>query len=95
MMEWAKKPSHATVPLTIGFPGFFHAESSQSARFFLQSSGLGPPTPSTTGECVPPLAPGGGRGQPRLRERGRRGPKSDKGTNTVVLYTANALYRKF
>ncbi len=31
------------------------AQSRQSTRLFLQSSELGPPTPSSPGECVPPL----------------------------------------
>jgi len=43
-------------------------QSRQNARFFLQSSELGLPTPSPEGECVPPsLVPGG---HSRLRERG-------------------------
>ncbi len=37
--------------------------SRQSARIFLQSSELGPPTPSPVGECLPPF---GSQGAPAL-----------------------------
>jgi hypothetical protein len=42
------------------------AQSRQSTRLFLQSSELGPPAPSTAGECVPPppLVQGGGAHSP-------------------------------
>ncbi len=45
-------------------------KSRQSDRLSLQSSELGPPTPSPAGERVPPLVPG--EGHTRLRERRRR-----------------------
>ncbi len=44
------------------------AQSRQIARLFLQSSELGPPAPSTAGECVPPsLVLGGGHTCLRVR----------------------------
>jgi hypothetical protein len=51
----------------------YMAQSRQSARLFLKSSELGPPDPSTAGECVPPSfgwGGGGGGGHTRLRVRG-------------------------
>jgi hypothetical protein len=52
--------------------GVVTPQSRQSAMLFLQSSGLGPPTPSHVDEYVPPppLDPGLGEGKSRLRERG-------------------------
>jgi len=50
--------------------GEYQPQSRQSARLFLQSSELGPLTPSPAGECVPlplPLVPGG---HTPLREKG-------------------------
>ncbi len=59
----------------------FGIQSGQSARLFLQSSEMGPPTPSPVGECVsPPLVPGGG-----THSLGARGPNSEEGTDTLVL----------
>ncbi len=60
---------------------FYSAQSRQSARLFLQSSELVPPSPSPAGKGVPPLVPGG----TRLRERrgGGGGHNSDEG-----IYTA-------
>ena len=42
------------------------AQSRQSARLFLQSPELGPPAPSTVGECVPHPLVQGGRHTPLL-----------------------------
>jgi hypothetical protein len=49
------------------------------------SSELGPPTtPSPASECVSPLDPSGESNT--LAAKGRGGPNSDEGTETVVLY---------
>jgi hypothetical protein len=63
-------------------------QSRQTAKLFLQSSELGPPTTSHAGECDPPgppphLVPG--VEHTRLRERGWGSPNSNEGTYTVVL----------
>jgi hypothetical protein len=51
---------------------------------FLQSSDLGPSTPSLVAECAPPpLVPG--QGTHSLAGEGLGGPNSDDGTDTVVL----------
>ncbi len=60
-----------------------YAQSRQSTRLFLQSSGLGPPPPSPVGERVPPPSwPGGDV----LAGEGGVGPNSNEGTDTVILY---------
>jgi hypothetical protein len=60
-----------------------------STRLFLQSSELGPSTPSPAGECVPSPFGSGRREHARLISlagEGVGGPDSDEGTDTVVLY---------
>ncbi len=62
-------------------------QSRQSAKLFLQSSELGLPNPSPSGECAPPpFGPGGGGWIHSQGERGWGSPNSDEGTNTVVLF---------
>ncbi len=62
------------------------SQSRQSARPFLQSF-WDSPAPSPAGECAPPPhLVGGGGVDTRWKERGWRGPNSDEGTDTVVLY---------
>jgi len=56
--------------------------SRQSARLTLQLSELGPPPPHPQNMC-PPF--GSGWGTHSLAGKGLGGPKSDKGTDTVVL----------
>ncbi len=68
------------------FIGSFHSwtQSRQSARLFLQSSDLGPPTLSPAGNCVPPPF-SSVEGAHSLRGEGVGGPNSDEVTDTVVL----------
>jgi hypothetical protein len=54
----------------------------KSDRLSLQSSALGPPSPSPAGKCSPPPF---GSGGDTLAGAGVGGPNSDEGTDTVVL----------
>ncbi len=66
-------------------------QSRQSAKLFLQSSGLGLPHPFNSRRvCPPPTLWSVGGGHTRLRERGWGSPNSDEGT-----YSRGALYRYF
>ncbi len=60
-------------------------ERIQSARPSIQSSELGPPTPSPARECCypPPLDP---RGETNSYSEGVEGINSDNGAHTLVLY---------
>ncbi len=60
------------------------AQSIRSARLSLQSSELGPPTPSPASECCSPhLGPSGGTQS--LAGDGAGGADSDEETDTLVL----------
>jgi hypothetical protein len=69
-------------------------QSRPSTRLFLQSSELGPPTPSLAGECV--LNPLWLRGMDTFAcGRGDGGPNSDEGTDncgTLGIYTLYSMY---
>jgi hypothetical protein len=67
---------------------YMRAQSTQSAKLFLQSSELGLPQPLTPRQvCPPPLPRFWREGHTRWRERGWGSPNSDEGTYTVVLFT--------
>jgi hypothetical protein len=71
------------------------AQSRQSARLFLLSSGLGRPPPHPQVSVSPLLCfrGGGAGGHSRLREMGwGRGPNSDEGADTPVLYVLYKVY---
>ncbi len=64
---------------------FCFPQSRESARLFSSRPNSDFPTPSPVGDCVPlPLFPGGTLSN-LDRWRGDGGPKSDDGTDTVVL----------
>jgi hypothetical protein len=68
---------------------FLHC-TPQSARIFLQSSELGPPTPPPHPQAsVSPFGSGGGTHS--LGGEGLEGPNSDEGTDTVLLYVCYVL----
>jgi hypothetical protein len=65
--------------------------SSQSARLFLQSSELGPPTLPPNPRRVGPTF-GSGEGHACGRGGGGGGPSLDEGTDTVVLYVLSMYF---
>jgi hypothetical protein len=64
-------------------------DSRQCAKLIFQSSELGPPNPSPTGECAP-LPPVLGEGHTRWRERGWESPNSDE-RHTLWYYFVQYL----
>jgi hypothetical protein len=67
---------------SVNTTAYYKAQSKPSARLFLLSSELGPPTPSSVGECVLPFGLGG---HTRLREGGV-GSQLRRGADIVVFY---------
>jgi hypothetical protein len=63
----------------------FCVQSIQSARLSVQSSELGPPTPSPASECCSPFL-GPRRETNSLAGEEVEGPNPDEGTDTLVLY---------
>ncbi len=63
-------------------------QSRRSAKLFLRSSELGPPTSSPACESAPPLFGSGGGAYSLAREgpRGWESPKTDEGAYPVVLF---------
>ncbi len=71
--------------------GEYQPQSRQSARLFLQSSELGPLTPSPAGECVPLPPPFGPGGTHSLAREGR----GDKGTEDFRNTEAGNLVKVY